>query len=70
MVSAVGIGREAIWGALLAGESGMGPITPFDTDGFGDNIVAECSAFEPKDFMDRKAAQRTGRFAQMAPAAA
>ena len=70
MVSPVGVGREAFWGALLAGESGMGPITLFDTDGFGVKIAAECSDFEPKDFMDRKSVQRTDRFAQMALASA
>ena len=70
MVSPVGIGREAFWGSLLAGESGMGPITLFDPDGYGVRIAAECSSFEPKDFMDRKAAQRTDRFAQMALASA
>ena len=70
MVSPVGIGREAFWSSMLAGESGMGPITLFDPDGYGVRIAAECSGFDPKDFMDRKAAQRTDRFAQMALASA
>ncbi|MEW6638162.1 MAG: beta-ketoacyl synthase N-terminal-like domain-containing protein, partial [Actinomycetota bacterium] len=34
VVSPVGIGRERFWEALLAGESGAGPITLFDPEGF------------------------------------
>jgi len=70
MVTPVGIGREAFWGALLRGESGVGPISSFDPDGFEVRIAAECSDFEPKDFMDRKMVPRTDRFGQMALAAA
>src|SRR5919112_291458 len=55
---------------LLANESGVGPITLFDPEGFEVKIAAECTDFEPKDFMDRKAAQRTDRFAQLGLAAA
>ncbi|MBA3610889.1 MAG: beta-ketoacyl-[acyl-carrier-protein] synthase II, partial [Rubrobacter sp.] len=69
VVSPVGVGREDFWKALLAGESGMAPISLFDASAHDVRIAAECSAFEPKDFMDRKVVQRTDRFAQMGLAA-
>src|SRR5215212_5519674 len=65
VVSPIGVSRKAFWSSLLANESGVGPITLFDPEGFEVKIAAECTDFEPKDFMDRKAAQRTDRFAQL-----
>ncbi len=70
IVGPIGVGRKAFWSSLLGGESGMGPITLFDPDGFEVRIAAECSEFDPKDFMDRKVAQRTDRFTQLGLAAA
>src|SRR3954462_13729440 len=66
IVSPIGVGRKAFWSSLLANESGVGPITLFDPEGFEVQIAAECTAVDPKDFMDRKVAQRTDRFVQIA----
>ena len=66
VVSPIGVGRKRFWSSLLANESGAGPITHFDPDGFEVRIAAECTDFDPEDFMDRKLAARTDRFAQMA----
>jgi 3-oxoacyl-[acyl-carrier-protein] synthase II len=65
VVSPVGVGREKFWSSLLANESGAGPITLFDPEGFEVRIAAECTDFKAEDFMDRKLAARTDRFAQM-----
>ncbi len=70
VVSPVGVGRKKFWSSLLAAESGAGPISLFDPEGFDVRIAAECSDFEPTDFMDRKVAARTDRFAQMGLASA
>jgi 3-oxoacyl-[acyl-carrier-protein] synthase II len=70
IVSPIGIGRKRFWSSLLANESGAGPITLFDPEGFEVRIAAECADFEANDFMDRKLAARTDRFAQMALASA
>ena len=70
IVSPVGVGRKAFWSSLLSNESGVGPITLFDPDGFDVRIAAECADFEPKDFMCRKVVQRTDRFVQMGLASA
>ena len=70
LVSPVGIGAEASWQALVAGRSGVGPITQFDASTFPTRIAAEVKGFEPGDFMDRKEARRNDRFIQFALAAA
>lgn len=70
VVSPVGIGRKEFWGSLLANESGAGPITLFDPEGFEVRIAAECNDFDPQDFMDRKVVPRTDRFGQMGLASA
>jgi len=70
IVSPIGVGRKAFWSSLLADESGIGQITLFDARDFEVRIAAECTDFDPKDFMDRKTAQRTDRFTQFGLAAA
>lgn len=70
IVSPIGIGREAAWTAAVEGRSGAGPITRFDPSGHGVQIVCEVKGFEPTDFIERKAARRMDRAAQMAVAAA
>ena len=40
VVAPIGVGKKAFWGSLLANESGVGPITLFDTDGFEVTIAA------------------------------
>src|SRR5918998_971939 len=70
VASAIGVGRKRFWSSLLANESGAGPITLFDPEGFEVRIAAECTDFDPNDFMDRKVAARTDRFAQMGLASA
>ncbi len=70
VVSPIGVGRKQFWSSLLANESGAGPITLFDPEGFEVRIAAECVDFDPVSFMDRKLAARTDRFAQMGLASA
>ena len=70
VVTPIGVGRKKFWSSLLAGESGAGPITLFDPEGFEVRIAAECTDFDPESFMDRKVAARTDRFGQMGLASA
>jgi len=70
LVSAIGIGREDVWRNALAGVSGAGPITSFDPTRLLTQIACEVTEFVPDDFMDRRAARRMDRFAQIAVAAA
>jgi 3-oxoacyl-[acyl-carrier-protein] synthase II len=69
LVTPIGIGREEVWAAALAGRSGAGPITRFDTSDMPVKIACEVTGFAPEDFLDRRAVRRTDRFAQMAVAA-
>jgi 3-oxoacyl-[acyl-carrier-protein] synthase II len=61
---------ETTWQSLLAGESGAGPITHFDTEGFFVHFACEVKDFDPSQYIDRKQARRMDRFAQMIVAAA
>jgi 3-oxoacyl-[acyl-carrier-protein] synthase II len=70
LVSSIGIGWEDVWRNALAGVSGAGPITSFDPGRLATQIACEVNDFVPEDFMDRRAARRMDRFAQMAVAAA
>ncbi len=60
------------WRRLVAGESGIGPITLFDAAAVGTEtrIAGEVKGFDPGAFMDAKAARRMDRFTQFAVAAA
>ena len=69
LVTPIGIGREEVWAAALAGRSGAGPITRFDCSDMPVKIACEVTDFVPEDFMDRRSLRRTDRFAQMAVAA-
>jgi 3-oxoacyl-[acyl-carrier-protein] synthase II len=70
MVSPLGNDVEATWASLLAGESGAGPITQFDPDGYPVNFACELKDFDPADWIERKQTRRMDRFAQMVIAAA
>ena len=70
LVSALGIGTEDTWRNLLAGQSGVGPITQFDTTGFSATIAAEVKGFDPLLYIEKKEVKKMGRFIQFAMAAA
>ncbi len=70
MITPVGTDVTASWQALLAGRSGIGPITTFDASPLETRIAGEVKGFEPLRYMDRKDARHTDRFAQFAVAAA
>src|SRR5439155_4143806 len=60
---------EEFWKRLIAGESGIGPVTRFDAAGYDTRIGGEVRGFKPEDFMDRKDIRRTDLFVQYAVAA-
>ena len=65
-ITPIGLNVQDFWGNLVAGKSGAGPITYFDTSLFDTHFACEVRGFKPMDFMDRKAAQRMDPFAQYA----
>jgi 3-oxoacyl-[acyl-carrier-protein] synthase II len=70
LVTPVGIGRDESWRALLAGKSGIAPITLFDASQFRARIAGEVKAFDPLRWLDKKKVREMDRFAQFAIAAA
>lgn len=69
LVSPVGIGTEATWQAIRAGQPGIGPITLFDASAFTTRIAGEVKGFVPEDFISRKDTKKMGRFIHFALAA-
>ncbi len=66
-----GIGLEAFWESLLAGRSGIGPITLFDASGLKSRIAGEVKDFNPHDFIESELKpKRMARHTQFAYAAA
>ena len=69
-ISPVGHTMASTWDSVVAGRSGAGPITLFDTAEFKVSIAAEVSGFEPTDHFEAKEARRLDRCSQFALVAA
>ncbi len=69
-VTPLGIGVGPTWEGVLAGRSGVGPITKFDPSAFTTRIAAEVKGFEPEAFIDRKEIKRMDIFIHYAMASA
>ncbi len=65
-ISPLGNDAETTWKNALAGKSGVGKITLFDTTGHRVQIGAEVKGFDPESVMDRKDARHMDRFTQFA----
>src|SRR5437870_6061752 len=70
MVSPLGNDVQTSWSNLLAGEGGAAEITAFDHTQYNVHFACELKEFDPTVWIDRKAARRMDRFAQMILAAA
>jgi 3-oxoacyl-[acyl-carrier-protein] synthase II len=69
LVCGCGIGTEEVWRNLLAGKSGIGPITQFDASAFDCRIAGEVRDFDPLKWVEKKELKKMGRFIQLALAA-
>jgi 3-oxoacyl-[acyl-carrier-protein] synthase II len=70
LVTPLATGVEGTWKALVAGRSGVGPITRFAPGSLKTRIAAEVKDFDAGDWMDRKEARRLDLFVQYTLAAA
>ena len=69
MVSPLGNTVDASWAGALAGKSGIGPITRFDTTGFPCTIAGSIPDFDVTKYMPAKEARRMDLFMQYGVAA-
>jgi len=70
VVSPLGTGVEKNWQALMAGRSGVRPITRFVTEGFSSRIAGEVPDFRAEDFIEPKEIKKMDLFIQYAISAA
>ena len=68
-ITPLGNNPQDYWQGLLAGRSGIVPITLFDASKHKCRIAGEVKGFNPHDYIDSKEAKRMDRFAQFAVAA-
>ena len=68
-MSPLGVGTAENWDALLAGRSGIGLITRFDTAEYPSRIAGEVKGFNPLDYLDKKEVKKSDTFIQFALAA-
>ena len=69
LVCGCGIGTEEVWRNLLAGKSGIGPVTHFDAAAFDCRIAGEVKNFDPLLWVEKKELKKMARFIQLAMAA-
>src|SRR5258707_4568029 len=69
LVSSLGIGNDANWAAIKAGQSGIGTITKFDTTHFATRIAGEVKNFDPLAYVEKKDVKKMDIFIQYAIAA-
>jgi len=70
LVTPLGLDTPSTWEALLAGRSGVGPITKFDAGGYACTIAAEVRGFDAADHLPKKEIRKMDLFSQYAVAAA
>lgn len=66
MVTPLGIGATPTWEALIAGRSGVGPITVVDASQIPIKAAGEVKGFDPAEHLDVRSARRLARFEQFA----
>ena len=70
LLTPLAIGNEASWDRLLSGQSGVGPITRFDTSKYSATIAGEVRGFNQEDFISKKEVKKMDLFIKYALAAA
>ncbi|HWJ78609.1 MAG TPA: beta-ketoacyl-ACP synthase II [Niallia sp.] len=68
-VTPLGNDAKTTWENIVAGVSGIGPLTRVNADEYPSKVAAEVKDFNPEDFMERKDARKMDRFTQYALAA-
>jgi 3-oxoacyl-[acyl-carrier-protein] synthase II len=66
-VTPLGNDAETTWQRLLAGESGAGPITQFDSTDYNVHFACEVTDFDPSSWIERKAGPAHGSLCAVGP---
>jgi len=69
VICPIGLNIEDFWANLVAGKSGVSPITQFDTSNYTVKVAAMVDGFDPTQYMDTKTIERSGRPTHFAIAA-
>ena len=69
MVTPVGLDTETSWEGLIAGRSGIGPITQFDDKDIPTQIAGEVKGFDAANYIEQKEIKKMDRFIHLAIAA-
>jgi 3-oxoacyl-[acyl-carrier-protein] synthase II len=69
-ITPLGLTVKETWEGLVAGRSGIGPVTQFDASSFPSRIAGEVKGFDPKQYINFKEARRMARCSQLAIATA
>src|SRR5689334_24646677 len=69
-VTPLGTDVESTWDGLVAGRSGAGEITQFDSTDYAVHFACEVKDFDPTEYIPFKQARRMDRFAHLIVAAA
>ena len=65
-ITPLGLTQAESWDHLLRGQSGITPITQFDTKGYDVTIAGEVKNFTPEKWIDAKTLRKMERFSQFA----
>jgi 3-oxoacyl-[acyl-carrier-protein] synthase II len=69
LVSPLGLDRPTTWEGLVAGRSGIGPITKFDASDYACRIAGEVRGFDAERHLERKDARKMDTFTHYAVSA-
>ncbi len=69
LVTPNGIGTSDTWQSVLAGQSGIGPITLMDATNYATRFAGEVRGFDPLRWVEKKKLKEMSRFVQLSVAA-
>ena len=68
-ITPLGLSADEFWTNLLAGQSGIGPMTLCDPTDYPCRIAGQADDFDPTNYIGNREARRMARFSQLAVAA-
>jgi len=66
VLASIGSDVNSFWDSLVAGRSGIGPVTRFDSTDIASKVASEVKDFDPATEMDPKEVRRNDRYVHLA----